>query len=311
MANGPAMRPAAPLESLSTIVDFVRWAASRFGEAGLHFGHGTDNPVDEALQLVAHGLHLALPIPAEFFRATLTFPEREVVAALVHRRIDERKPVAYLTGEAWFAGLPFTVDERVLVPRSPIGELVENRFAPWIDPDRIHAVLDLCTGSGCIGVASAFHIPHARVDVTDISDDALDVARLNIRRHGMDDRVRAIRADVYSGLETARYDVIVSNPPYVPRSEYERLPEEYRHEPESGLVADGDGLQVVTRIVSGAAERLEPGGILVVEVGNSEAAASRAFADLPLTWLDFARGGTGVFLLTREELEAGGAALEK
>lgn len=310
MANLPETRQAAPVESLSTVVDFVRWAASRFGEAGLHFGHGTDNPVDEALQLVAHGLHLPLPLPDEFFRATLTLPERDAVAALVSRRIEERKPAAYLTGEAWFAGLSFEVDERVLVPRSPIAELVENRFAPWIDPDRIHAVLDLCTGSGCIGIASAFHIPYARVDVTDISDDALDVAKSNILRHGMGSRIRTIRADVYDGLEPGRYDVIVSNPPYVSRGEYEKLPEEYRHEPELGLIAEEDGMGVVTRIVRGAAARLEPGGILVVEVGNSEAAATTAFADLPLTWLDFARGGAGVFLLTREELEAGGSDLE-
>jgi len=310
MTNAPDNRPDASAEGLSTVVDFVRWAASRFGEAGLHFGHGTDNPIDEALQLVAHGLHLPLPMPPEFFQAALTPVERGAVAALVRRRIDERRPAAYLTGEAWFAGLPFSVDERVLVPRSPIAELIENRFSPWIDSDRIRAVLDLCTGSGCIGIASAVHVPHARVDITDISEDALVVARKNIRRHQLGDRVRAVSADVYEGLEPGRYDVIVSNPPYVPRHEYETLPDEYHHEPALGLVADDDGLAVVKRIVRGAAGRLEPGGILVVEVGNAEAAAAEAFGDLPLTWLDFARGGAGVFLLTREELEAGGSDLE-
>jgi ribosomal protein L3 glutamine methyltransferase len=310
MTNGSENRTDAPARGLSTVVDFVRWAASRFGAAGLHFGHGTDNPIDEALQLVAHGLHLPLPMPPEFFQAALTLVERETVTDLVRRRIDERKPVAYLTGEAWFAGLAFSVDERVLVPRSPIAELIENRFSPWIDPDRIHAVLDLCTGSGCIGIASACHIPHARVDITDISEDALVVARDNIRRHELAGRVRAIRADVYDGLGKSRYDVIVSNPPYVPRREYDSLPDEYRHEPELGLVADDDGLAVVKRIVRGATGHLEPGGILVVEVGNGEVAVAEAFAGLPLTWLDFARGGAGVFLLTREELEAAGSDME-
>ncbi len=310
MASGPDNRPSGSIEGLSTVVDLVRWAASRFGEAGLHFGHGTDNPIDEALQLVAHGLHLPLPLPPEFFQANLTAAERDAIVALVGRRIDERTPAAYLTGEAWFAGLSFLVDERVLVPRSPIAELVENRFSPWIDPDRVHAILDLCTGSGCIGIASACLIPHARVDITDISQDALAVAKDNIRRHQVGDRVRAIRADVYDGLEPGRYDVIVSNPPYVPRREYDALPEEYRHEPESGLVAEDDGLAVVKRIVRGAAGRLERGGILVVEVGNTEAAAAEAFADLPLTWLDFVRGGAGVFLLTREDLDTAGPDLE-
>ncbi len=310
MANGPDNRPEASAEGLRTVVDFVRWAASRFGGAGLHFGHGTDNPVDEALQLVAHGLRLPLPMPVEFFQAALTAGERDAIAGLIRRRVEERRPTAYLTGEAWFAGLPFSVDERVLIPRSPIGELIEARFAPWIDADRVHRILDLCTGCGCIGIASACHIPHARVDVTDISEAALAVARDNIRRHDLDDRVRAIEADVYDGLDPGRYDIIVSNPPYVPKEEYETLPDEYRHEPELGLVAGEEGLAVVRRIIAGAAGRLQPGGILVVEVGNSEAVAAEAFADLPLTWLDFARGGAGVFLLTREELEAAKPARE-
>lgn len=297
-------------ESLLSVVDFIRWAASRFGEAGLHFGHGTDNATDEALQLVAHGLHLPLPLPPEFFHARVTPPEQDIIEELVMRRIRERRPAAYLTGEAWFAGMPFAVDERVLVPRSPIAELIESRFAPWIDPDRIHHVLDLCTGSGCIGIASARYMPHARVDLTDISEDALAVAAINVRRHGLSDRIRLVRSDVYEGLRDGRYDVIVSNPPYVARDEYAALPEEYRHEPELGLVAGDDGLGVVRRIVDGAAARLRPGGILVVEVGSAEAAAAAAFEALPLAWLEFSRGGTGVFLLAREDLPGAGRDLE-
>ncbi len=295
---------------LSTVADYVRWAASRFGRAKLHFGHGTDNAVDEALQLVAHGLDLSLPLPPEFFLARLTGPEKASIEGLVERRIRERRPAAYLTGEAWFAGLSFAVDERVLVPRSPIAELVESRFEPWIDPDRVHRILDLCTGSGCIGIACAHHLPWARVDVTDLSGDALEVAENNIRRHGLSGRVRAIKADVYEGLGDERYDIIVSNPPYVARAEYDSLPEEYAHEPEIGLLAGDAGLAVVKRIVDGAAQRLEAGGILVVEVGSSEAAAADAFSALPLAWPEFDRGGSGVFLLSREDLTGSGPTVE-
>jgi len=292
-------------EGLNSVVDLVRWGASRFTRAGLHFGHGTDNAVDEALLLVAHELGLSMPLPPEFFPARLAPVEKERVIKLLERRVVERRPAAYLIGEAWFAGLSFAVDERVLVPRSPIAELVEARFEPWIDPDRILRVLDLCTGSGCIGIACAHYLPHARVDLTDISEDALAVADTNIRRHHLEGRVRGIRSDVYEALDEGLYDVIVSNPPYVARQEFELLPEEYLHEPEIGLLAADDGLAVVKRIVEGAASRLRPGGILVVEVGSSELAAAEAFPSLPLSWLEFERGGAGVFLLTREELAEG------
>ncbi len=294
-----------PAEGLSSVVDFVRWGASRFTRAGLHFGHGTDNAVDEALLLVAHELGLSLPLPPEFFSARLTSVEKGRVTRLLERRVAERRPAAYLIGEAWFAGLSFAVDERVLVPRSPIAELVEARFEPWIDPDRIIRVLDLCTGSGCIGIACAHYLPHARVDLTDISEDALAVADTNIRRHHLEDRVRSICSDVYEALDEELYDVIVSNPPYVAREEFELLPEEFLHEPEIGLLAADAGLAVVKRIVEGAAKRLRPGGILVVEVGSGELAAAEAFSSLPLSWLEFDRGGAGVFLLTREQLATG------
>jgi ribosomal protein L3 glutamine methyltransferase len=302
MTETPGTPSDVAAEELCTVVDFVRWGATRFASAGLHFGHGTDNPTDESLTLVAHALNLTTPMPPEFFRARLTRPEKAAVLALFERRIEERLPAAYLTGEAWFAGMPFLVDERVLVPRSPIAELIEGGFAPWIDSDRVCRILDLCTGSGCIGIACAAHFPGAIVDLTDISDDALAVAALNIERHGLEERVNAVKSNVYDGLGPGRYDIIVSNPPYVPRAEYETLPEEFGHEPSVGLVADDRGLAIVRRILAGAADRLEPGGLLVVEVGNTEDAVCETWSDLPLTWVEFSHGGAGVFLLTREQL---------
>ncbi|MGB5621930.1 MAG: 50S ribosomal protein L3 N(5)-glutamine methyltransferase [Gammaproteobacteria bacterium] len=292
-------------EGLVTVTDFVRWGASRFVAAGLHYGHGTADPVDEALLLVAHGLHLPLPLPAEFHHARLTVSERPRIAALIERRVTERCPAAYLTGEAWFAGLSFVADGRALVPRSPIAELVEEGFAPWVEPAAVERVLDLCTGSGCIGIACAKYLPWCRVDLADISAEALSLARENIERHGLRERVRAVSSDVFAGLGGRRYDVIVSNPPYVAQAEYESLPREYAHEPGLGLLAGADGLEIVRRILSDARTHLRPGGILIVEVGSAEHALVEAFPDLPFTWLDFERGGSGVFLLNRDDLPGG------
>ncbi len=292
-------------EGLETVTDFVRWGVSRFAAAGLHYGHGTVDPVDEALLLVAHGLHLPLPLPAEFHHARLTVSERPRIAALIERRVSERCPAAYVTGEAWFAGLSFVADERALVPRSPIAELVEEGFAPWIEPAAVERVLDLCTGSGCIGIACAKYLPWCSVDAADISAEALSLARENIERHGLNERVRAVPSDVFAGLTGQRYDVIVSNPPYVAQAEYESLPREYAHEPGLGLLAGDDGLDVVRRILSDARTHLRPGGILVVEVGSAEGALLAAFPDLPFTWLEFERGGSGVFLLNRDDLPGG------
>lgn len=289
-------------EGLKTIKDFVRWGASRFNEAGLFFGHGTDNAIDEAAHLVLSGLHLEPGLSAAFHDCRLTPAESWVVAALIERRLVERVPAAYLTGCAWFAGLEFIVDEHVLVPRSPIAELIEAGFHPWIEPDRVGRVLDLCTGSGCIGIAAAVYLPDADVDLVDISAEALAVARRNVERHGVEDRVRVLESDLFETLGGNRYDVIVSNPPYVSRAELESLPAEYHREPSLGLLGGEDGLDIVVRILSEADHFLTEDGILIVEVGSSAQALERRFPEVTFTWLDFERGGDGVFLLTRQQL---------
>jgi ribosomal protein L3 glutamine methyltransferase len=297
-------------EGLRSLRDFIRWGASRFNQAGLVFGHGTDNAIDEAATLVLHALHLPSELHPDWLDGRLTPVERTAVTELLERRIRERKPAAYLTREARFAGLDFYVDERVLVPRSPIAELIEAGFAPWLarEPARI---LDLCTGSGCIAIACAYRFPEAEVDATDVSADALAVAAVNRERHHLEHRLRLIEADVYNGLDGAGYDLIVSNPPYVDAGEMAALPAEYRAEPAGGLAAGDDGLEVVRRILAGAAARLSPEGVIIVEVGNSAPVLATAYPEVPFLWLDFERGGDGVFLLNAEEVRTHQALFEQ
>jgi ribosomal protein L3 glutamine methyltransferase len=289
-------------DGLISIQDYVRWGASRFNAAGLFFGHGTDNALDEALHLVLHVLHLAPDLPPAYHDCRLTAGERVAVTELVERRINERRPAAYLTQRAWFAGLEFYVNEDVLVPRSPLAELIEAGFDPWIDAERVGQVLDLCTGSGCIGIATAVYLPHVEVDLVDISAAALAVAQTNIGNHGLSERVRTVESDLFSGLAGRRYDVIVSNPPYVGAEELASLPEEYRREPALGLAGGESGLDLVLRILRDAPRYLSPEGILVVEVGSSAAELTRRCPSPPFLWLEFERGGEGVFLLNRDQL---------
>jgi len=293
---------ASPPDGLLTIQDYIRWGASRFNAERLFFGHGTDNALDEATHLVLHALHLPPDLPSMYRDCRLTDEECAAVHDLFERRITERKPAAYLTHKAWFAGLEFYVDENVLVPRSPMAELVESGFDPWVDPESIDHVLDLCTGSGCIGIAAAIYLPDAEVDLADISPTALAVASRNVASHGLEERVRVVESDLFAALEGRTYDVIVTNPPYVSVAEMESLPLEYHREPSLGLAGGEHGLDLVLRILRDAPRFLNEEGVLVVEVGNTAAELEQRFPELPFLWVEFERGGEGVFLMKQDQL---------
>lgn len=294
----------AAADELRTVLDLVRWGVSQFEQAGLHYGHGTDQAWDEAMSLVLHALHLPQAIKREILFANLTATERSAIVGLFKWRIEERIPAAYITHQMNFAGLSFYVDQRVLIPRSPLAELIEAQFSPWKEPNEVLRILDLCTGSGCIAIACAAYLPDALVDAVDLSPDALAVCEQNIQTHDVSDRVTEYLGDLFDPVEGQRYDVIISNPPYVNADDLATMPKEFHHEPRMGFEAGVDGLDIVSRILEHAKDYLNPNGILVVEVGNSAPALEERYPNVPFTWLDFQRGGEGVFLLTAEECEA-------
>lgn len=290
------------INELFTIRDFIRYGVTLFNGEGLYFGHGTDNALDEATALVLFALHLPHDLPAHFMDATLIESERSDILDLLERRVQERTPIAYLTREAWFAGHKFYVDNRVLVPRSPIAELIVNNFEPWIESEKVETILDMCTGSACIAIACAYAFPDADVDAVDVSDDALDVAEINVSQHQMEDQVELIQSDLFTQLEGRKYDLIIANPPYVDAEEMTNLPDEYRHEPVIGLASGEDGLDAINLILQQAANYLNQEGILIGEVGASEEALVEAYPDVDFVWFDFENGGSGVFMLTRDQL---------
>ena len=295
---------------LSTIIDFIRFGASRFGAAGLTFGHSYDNALDEATQLVLHALHLPHDLNPTFGQARLTSEEKLDVLQLFERRIEERIPACYLTGEAWFAGLSFLSDPRALVPRSPIAELLEAGYEPWLGGREVHRVLDLCTGSGCIGIATAVYQPNWQVDLVDLSEDALALANENIARFQMDERVQAIQSDLFAALDGQCYELIVSNPPYVTHDEVAALPEEYAYEPELGLRAGDDGLDLALRILRDAPNYLSDNGLLICEVGESERALVQLLPEVPFAWVEFKVGQMGIFVVERGDLVAHAATIK-
>ncbi len=294
-----------PPSGARSLRELVEWAETRLAGAPLAYGHGTDNPRDEAVWLVVSAAGLSPVDPGLDPDQPVSVAAAERAARLIERRIAERTPAAYITGQAWFAGLEFFVDERVLVPRSPLAEPIADRFAPWIGERPVGQILDIGTGSGCIAIACAYAFPEARVHATEADPAALEVAAANVRRHGLDERVQLFAADVFDGLPPARYDLIVSNPPYVDEAGMAELPGEYRREPAHALAAGTQGLDIVDRVLAGAGARLTADGVLVVEVGRAGAALEQREPARGWTWLDFAHGGHGVFLLTADQLDQG------
>jgi len=293
---------------LETVGDCVRWAQTCFEEAELHYGHGTDNAWDEALHLIFGSLQLEWSSDPSILDCRLSDAEKTAVLRNVQRRVDERIPVPYLTGRAWFAGLEFRIDRRAIIPRSPIAELLEREFAPWYAGAGIERVLDLCCGSGCIGLAIAAWLPDTHVDLADIDEDALALARENCELLELQDRVDIIQSDLFAGLRGRQYDLIVTNPPYVDDEDLAAMPPEYAFEPALALGSGRDGLAAIRQILAGAVHHLSADGLLVGEVGNSWEALEQAFPTVPFTWIELERGGHGVFVLTAQELAESGAS---
>ncbi len=289
--------------SLRTVRDCLRFSVSRFNEAELFFGHGSANAYDEAAYLILHTLHLPLDRLEPFLDAVLTQSELIQVLDVIERRTEQRIPAAYLTNEAWLGDMSFYVDERVIVPRSFISELLREELAPWIsDPERVHSVLDLCTGSGCLAIMAAHAFPNAHVDAVDVSSDALDVAQYNVSDYNLEERITLIESDLFAKLQGKKYDLIISNPPYVDAPSVAALPQEYKYEPELALGSGADGLDATRVILQQAKEHLTGNGILVVEIGHNRDALEAAFPDLPFTWLNVSAGDEFVFLLHHNDL---------
>jgi ribosomal protein L3 glutamine methyltransferase len=288
---------------LHTIRDLLRFAVSRFNEAALFFGHGSASAYDEAVYLILHTLHLPLDRLEPFLDARLTTAELEQVLRIIERRVTEKIPAAYLTNEAWLGDFSFYVDERVIIPRSFIAELLQNQLAPWVEePDDVHSALDLCTGSGCLAILLAHAFPNAAIDAIDISHEALQVARKNVGDYNLGNRINLIQSDLFAGLAGRRYDLVISNPPYVDAVSMAALPEEYRHEPSNALASGEDGLEATRAILNEAASHLTDSGTLIVEIGHNRDALEQAFPQTPFTWLETSAGDEFVFLLTRDQL---------
>jgi ribosomal protein L3 glutamine methyltransferase len=290
-------------ESLITVRDWLRFAVSRFNEAKLCFGHGSDNAFDEAAYLILHTLHLPLDRLEPFLDASLTHGESEQVQMVIERRVRERLPAAYLTHEAWLGAHRFYVDERVIVPRSFIAELLHEQLVPWVEnPDEVGSALDLCTGSGCLAILAALAFPNAQVDAVDLSKDALDVAARNVEDYGLQQRIELLSSDLFAALDGRTYDLILSNPPYVNAESVAALPPEYQAEPALALGSGEDGLDATRQILAAAKSHLNPGGLLVVEIGHNRDELEAAYPTLPFTWLDTESGDQFVFMLRREDL---------
>ena len=285
-----------------SIREWVEWGSQAFDEAGLFFGHGTDNAHDEVIYIIVYALKTNFEFSGYDIDQPLAEAENKAVSEFLNQRLTSKQPAAYLVNEAWFCGLPFYVDERVLVPRSPIAELIEDEFQPWIPRENIKTILEIGTGSGCIALSCAYYMKDVRVDAVDIDDGALHVANKNLEHLELQDRVSFIKSDVFENLADKTYDIIVSNPPYVSQEEYDGLPAEYHREPQIGLTSGDDGLDCVRDILAHADQHLNPGGILIVEVGNTHEALEQAFPEIPFMWLEFEHGGHGIFLLEKNQL---------
>ena len=291
------------LEGMDSIIDFIRFGLSKAREAGLYYGHGTDNPQDDIHALILQLLSLPWEIEPHFLQARLSQNEKKLLTKGLEQRIIQRIPVPYITHQAHFCGLDFYVDSRVLIPRSPFAELILQQFSPWVQPDRVTRILDMCTGSACIAIACCHAFPEAAVDAVDYSSEALKVAEINQERHHLQDQLELIQSDLFNEMPERLYDIIVSNPPYVSAADCQALPAEYQHEPRFALEAEDNGLALVRRLLNDSLLYLKPDGILIVEVGLSQEALIDAYPDLPFVWLEFEQGGEGVFLLTAEQLK--------